>query len=113
MRIIAGPCQHESLEMSLEIATYCKYVCEQYDIDYYFKASYDKANRSKGSSPRGQGIVQTMNDFWVMKNMIRELKTLTDDVIKSIVKLSGKSHVILFGINSILVSLSICDNCFH
>ena len=42
MRIIAGPCQHESLEQSLEIAKECQRVCDLYDIEYYFKASYDK-----------------------------------------------------------------------
>ena len=46
MRIIAGPCQHETLEQSLEIATECKRVCDKYGIEYYFKASFDKANRS-------------------------------------------------------------------
>lgn len=78
MRIIAGPCQHESLEMSMEIASYCKSVCDEYGIDYYFKASYDKANRSKKDSPRGVGLRETMNHFWVMKDCIRDLKTLTD-----------------------------------
>ena len=34
MRIIAGPCQHETLEQSLEIATECKRVCDNYDIEY-------------------------------------------------------------------------------
>jgi len=78
MRIIAGPCQHESLEMSMEIASYCKMVCDEYGIDYYFKASYDKANRSKLYSPRGLGCLETMNHFWVMKEQIPGLKTLTD-----------------------------------
>ena len=36
MRIIAGPCQHETLEQSLEIAKECKRVCDKYSIEYYF-----------------------------------------------------------------------------
>ena len=44
MMIIAGPCQHESLEQSEAIARECKRVCDKHDIDYVFKASYDKAN---------------------------------------------------------------------
>ena len=39
MKIIAGPCQHETLEQSLEIATECKRVCDKYNIEYYFKES--------------------------------------------------------------------------
>ena len=45
MRIIAGPCQHETLAQSSEIAKECKRVCDKHGIEYYFKASYDKANR--------------------------------------------------------------------
>ena len=32
---------------SFEIAQECKRVCDEHGLDYYFKASYDKANRSK------------------------------------------------------------------
>ena len=78
MRIIAGPCQHESLEQSLTIAQHCKRVCDTYGIDYYFKASYDKANRTSGQSPRGLGLRDTMNDFVELKNQIPNLKILTD-----------------------------------
>ena len=60
MRIIAGPCQHESLEQSLEIATECQRICDLYDIEYYFKASYDKANRTSMSGKRGLGISETL-----------------------------------------------------
>ena len=46
MRIIAGPCQHETLGQSAEIARECRRVCNKYGIEYYFKASFDKANRT-------------------------------------------------------------------
>jgi len=68
MRIIAGPCQHESYEQSLEIATECKRVCDLYGIEYYFKASYDKANRTSITGKRGVGITKTMVDFLELKN---------------------------------------------
>jgi len=77
MRIIAGPCQHESLEQSLEIAKECKRVCDKFEIEYYFKASYDKANRTKSDSPRGQGLFALI-DFRKMKKEIPDLKILTD-----------------------------------
>ena len=33
MRIIAGPCQHEGLAQSAEIARECKRVCDKYGIE--------------------------------------------------------------------------------
>lgn len=78
MRIISGPCQHENLEHSLMIAKHCKAVCDKYNIDYYFKASYDKANRSSMGGKRGQGLMSTIKDFLKMKESIDGLKILTD-----------------------------------
>ena len=60
MRIIAGPCQHESYEQSLEIAKHCKKWCDHFGFEYYFKASYDKANRTSMHSPRGIGLKETL-----------------------------------------------------
>tara|TARA_Y100000385_G_scaffold277289_1_gene324057 strand:- start:82 stop:855 length:774 start_codon:yes stop_codon:yes gene_type:complete len=77
MRIIAGPCQHETLTESLMIAKECKRVCDKYGIDYYFKASYDKANRSSLGNKRGVGINQTLADFRLLKEA-HAVNTLTD-----------------------------------
>ena len=78
MKIIAGPCQHETLEQSLEIAQECKRVCDKYGIDYYFKASFDKANRTSVNGKRGLGMYPTFSDFRYMKSEISGLKILTD-----------------------------------
>ena len=77
MRIIAGPCQHESLAQSVEIAQECKRVCDKYGIEYYFKASYDKANRSSMQGKRGMGMEATLTDFLALKVTLG-VKTLTD-----------------------------------
>tara|TARA_Y100001958_G_C21111735_1_gene458462 strand:+ start:27 stop:827 length:801 start_codon:yes stop_codon:yes gene_type:complete len=77
MRIIAGPCQHESLGHSQIIAQTCKDVCDKYGADYYFKASFDKANRSSVSGKRGQGFAITMTDFEDIKETLG-VKILTD-----------------------------------
>lgn len=77
MRIIAGPCQHESYDHSLMIAEHCRDVCNQYGVDYYFKASYDKANRTSLGSKRGVGFDVTMRDFLDIKTSLG-VKTLTD-----------------------------------
>jgi len=78
MRIIAGPCQHESLEQSLEIAGHCKEVCDKYEFEYIFKASFDKANRTHVSGIRGRGLNATLASFLNMKEEIPQLRTLTD-----------------------------------
>jgi len=77
MRIIAGPCQHESYEHSLKIAKECKRVCDKHGIEYYFKASYDKANRTSRLGIRGVGLEATMEDFRALKQTLG-LMTLTD-----------------------------------
>ena len=78
MRIIAGPCQHESVEQSLEIARECKRVCDTLDIDYVFKASFDKANRTSMKGQRGKGLDVTLEAFRTLKLEIASLQTLTD-----------------------------------
>jgi 2-dehydro-3-deoxyphosphooctonate aldolase (KDO 8-P synthase) len=78
MRIIAGPCQHETLEQSIEIAEKCSRICSKYGFEYYFKASYDKANRTSLNGKRGIGLANTMSDFETMKEEIPGLKILTD-----------------------------------
>jgi len=77
MRIIAGPCQHESLDQSLEIASHCTDVCNKYGVEYYFKASFDKANRTNLSSKRGIDFDLTLMDFLEIKKQLG-VKILTD-----------------------------------
>jgi 2-dehydro-3-deoxyphosphooctonate aldolase (KDO 8-P synthase) len=77
MRIIAGPCQHENYEHSLKIATECKRVCDKYGIDYYFKASFDKANRTSVNGIRGVGLHAYIKDILALKETLN-IKALTD-----------------------------------
>ena len=77
LRIIAGPCQHENLSMSLDIAEHCADICAKYDVEYIFKASYDKANRTSIDGIRGVGFEPTMLDFLSLKETVN-VKILTD-----------------------------------
>jgi 2-dehydro-3-deoxyphosphooctonate aldolase (KDO 8-P synthase) len=77
MRIIAGPCQHETLAQSAEIAKECKRVCDKYGFEYYFKASFDKANRTSISGERGVGIDAALPYLLALKEMLG-VKILTD-----------------------------------
>lgn len=54
--IIAGPCAMESFDQCVQIGEAMKRHCEQLGFQYIFKASFDKANRSSISSPRGPGL---------------------------------------------------------
>ena len=77
MRIIAGPCQHETLAQSAEIARECKRVCDKYGVDYYFKASFDKANRTSVNGKRGVGLHSFIHDILTLKELLN-IKTVTD-----------------------------------
>ncbi len=54
--LIAGPCTAESEQLCVDVAGQMKDICARLGINYIFKASYDKANRSSGQSVRGPGI---------------------------------------------------------
>jgi 2-dehydro-3-deoxyphosphooctonate aldolase (KDO 8-P synthase) len=54
--LISGPCTAESEQLCLDVAGRMKEICDRLAVPYIFKASYDKANRSSGKSPRGPGI---------------------------------------------------------
>ena len=54
--LLSGPCAVESYDICLEIATTVKEICQKLDIQYVFKASFDKANRTSVNSFRGVGM---------------------------------------------------------
>ena len=54
--LIAGTCSIEGLEMSMDVAGQLKDICTPLGIPLIFKGSFDKANRSSGSSLRGVGL---------------------------------------------------------
>jgi 2-dehydro-3-deoxyphosphooctonate aldolase (KDO 8-P synthase) len=56
--LMAGPCVIESRELCREIAAEAKATCDALGIGYIFKASFDKANRTSGTSFRGGGMEQ-------------------------------------------------------
>jgi 2-dehydro-3-deoxyphosphooctonate aldolase (KDO 8-P synthase) len=56
LAVIAGPCVIESQESALRHASLLKEAADRAGVPYIFKSSYDKANRSSGSSFRGPGL---------------------------------------------------------
>ena len=54
--LIAGPCVIESESLAMESASYLKEVCAELNINFIYKSSFDKANRTSADSFRGLGI---------------------------------------------------------
>lgn len=75
--LIAGPCVIESEELCMNEARTIKDIAERLDLDYYFKASFDKANRTSINSYRGPGIEEGLK---VLKKVKEEVgvKVVTD-----------------------------------
>ncbi len=75
--LIAGPCVAESEQMCLDIAGQMQEICAELGIPYIFKASYDKANRSSGTSFRGHGMDAGLKMLEAVKTQLG-LPVLTD-----------------------------------
>ncbi|MDG2343725.1 MAG: 3-deoxy-8-phosphooctulonate synthase [Flavobacteriales bacterium] len=77
LTLIAGPCAIEDDQTGFEIAEKVKSICDQYNVDYIFKASYRKANRSKNNSFTGIGDDTALN---IINKIGKEfnLPTITD-----------------------------------
>lgn len=56
MVLFAGPCAAESFDICYETGVQVKAICEKLDIDYVFKSSFDKANRTSSGSYRGPSM---------------------------------------------------------
>lgn len=67
--IIAGPCQIESKQHAIDIAGKMIEITNELGINYIFKASFDKANRTSINSPRGVGIDEGMKTFAEIKKL--------------------------------------------
>lgn len=65
--LIAGPCQTESLDHSLMMASNIKRICDKLGINLIYKASFDKANRSSIAGQRGAGLEKTLPIFAEIK----------------------------------------------
>src|SRR4029079_18454022 len=65
--LIAGPCVMEPGDMTLTIARRLAEISGELEIPLIFKASYDKANRTSGSSYRGPGLAEGMRIFESVK----------------------------------------------
>lgn len=77
LTIICGPCVIEGEEITLSIAKQLKEIFSEFDINFIFKASFDKANRSSIKSYRGPGRQKGLEILQRIKETL-DLPILTD-----------------------------------
>jgi 2-dehydro-3-deoxyphosphooctonate aldolase (KDO 8-P synthase) len=75
--IIAGPCQLESRQHALEVASALKEIAGRLKIGLVYKTSFDKANRTSASAERGLGLAQSLPIFAEIRSSLG-LPVLTD-----------------------------------
>ena len=75
--LIAGPCVIESAQLQMDVAGQLKEITQRLGIPFIFKSSYDKANRSSGTTFRGPGMDKGLE---ILAQVRRELQipVLTD-----------------------------------
>ncbi|HEX3800612.1 MAG TPA: 3-deoxy-8-phosphooctulonate synthase [Verrucomicrobiae bacterium] len=75
--LIGGPCAIESEALCLKVAASLKKTCAKLGINYIFKASYDKANRTSNQSFRGLGLDEGLEILGRVRAKM-EVPVLTD-----------------------------------
>lgn len=75
--VIAGPCQLESREHALEVASALKEISERLGFGIIFKTSFDKANRTSAKAARGIGLKDALPIFAEIRESLG-LAVLTD-----------------------------------
>ena len=66
--LIAGPCVIESKEHAIKMAGLINNICNDLKINFIFKSSFDKANRSSLQSNRGLGLEKSLEIFQEIKD---------------------------------------------
>ena len=89
LTILAGPCVIESQEIIDETAEKLKEITEDLGINYIFKSSFDKANRSSLNGFRGLGIQEGLSMLAKVKEKF-ELPIVTDIHLPDEAEMAGE-----------------------
>ena len=68
--LIAGPCVIENLDHALKTANKINQICNSLGLNFIYKSSFDKANRTSMNSLRGPGIHESLEIFNQIKDKI-------------------------------------------
>lgn len=77
LQLIAGPCQMESRDHTIEVAGRLVEICKARNIGLVYKTSYDKANRTSLKGVRGMGLDKSLAVFDEVRKTFG-IPTLTD-----------------------------------
>ena len=77
LTVIAGPCAIESEQLCLSVGDHLAKICSDLGLNYIFKSSFDKANRTSIESFRGNGLSQGLDILSKVKEQLG-VPTLTD-----------------------------------
>jgi 2-dehydro-3-deoxyphosphooctonate aldolase (KDO 8-P synthase) len=77
LALIAGPCQIESMTHALDTAGHINEICKKIGLQFIYKSSFDKANRSSISTQRGLGIDKGLQILNAVKHQLG-VPVLTD-----------------------------------
>ena len=75
--LIAGPCVIESEQLAIDTSGILKEICSRLEIPLIYKSSFDKANRTSGSSFRGPGVGEGLRILAEVKRQVG-VPVLTD-----------------------------------
>ncbi len=67
--LISGPCAVESLDHAVNMTGIIKDICDSLSIDFVYKSSFDKANRTSIDSSRGVGLEKSLKIFEELKKI--------------------------------------------
>lgn len=77
LTLLAGPCVLEEQERCLLIGGTIKEICKKYGVNYVYKSSFDKANRSSYYGFRGPGLAKGMEQLAAIKKAL-DVPIVTD-----------------------------------
>lgn len=75
--LISGPCVIENYDITFQTASFLKQITSKLHIPFYFKASFDKANRTSGNAFRGPGFEKGLDILRRIKETL-DLKIISD-----------------------------------
>lgn len=78
LALLAGPCQIESRQHAIDMAGAMVEITKELGINYIFKASFDKANRTSINTPRGVGLEEGIRTFDEIKKLYNNIPIVTD-----------------------------------
>ena len=80
--LIAGPCSIEGKNHAIDHAGKIKEICDSLNINFVYKSSFDKANRSSSSSIRGVGLEKGLDVLLAFLLFLIIILCLTKNGIK-------------------------------